>query len=212
MRIARVVALDNKVQYVSNALEHHGWLMQRRYVGIGPARYERAPAQPGRLSAPLGKVFDRFVLQYYPVLNAAELARDILPYALVADWAAVHHAGTFHHPVYAKYCLRWGNNSGLRQVAAMEAYERIAEATPVYFSAQTEWPAGETLYTLESPLATDDPLLLDLQARAGLQALSPYPVSSDLPHMERRMLPVSGKCWQCMPGSGAGSSGRVCTK
>lgn|GEM_PF-4686381 len=139
--------------------------------------------------------------RYYLVWNAVELTRDRLPHAVVADWVKAHHQAGFNHPIYAKYCLQWGNNPGLRQVAAIENYEAMVGASVVYFSAQTEWPAGETLYTLEAPLAADAPLLLDLQRRAGVrmiqeQAAADQPRfgTTDAAHA-RQVIAAHGREW-----------------
>lgn len=172
--------------YVPRAREFRGFLVQRRYRGLGPpTRWQYPPPEPGELGGQIWQNYEWLVPYWHPVLNPLALAAAGLDEAQVAAWVQTHGAAACTHPTYAPLCLRWGANGADCFVQALD--NEVAPRSPaVCFTAHSHPATGEALFYLETALP-ERPLLTALQQTAGLRRNSclvgDYQSSYVTPHL-----------------------------
>lgn len=154
--------------YIPRVREFRGFVVQRRYRGLGPpSRWQYPPPQADELGGPIWQDYEWLVPIWQPVLHPPAIAAAGLDYAQVAAWVQTHGAAALAHPTYAPLCLRWGANGAECFVEAL-ALEEAPRCPVVCFTAQTHPATGETLFYLETALP-EGPLRTALQETAGLR-------------------------------------------
>ena len=149
--IAQVHAPQGSIWYVANARSHDGFLVQRRYRGVGTPYYSSSHAS----------LLDLWVTHEYveaylePFLNLGAVQAAGLSVTAIREWAAAHPGEVFTHPIYASLCLRWGENAHGYRVEELEEPALTPEAVP--FTPHTYWESGTTYYQwASSPRADED--------------------------------------------------------
>jgi hypothetical protein len=141
---------------------------QRRYQGVGQARYQRMHQFP----AAAGVLWESY--SYYrpilvPFFNPDAVCLAGLDMSVLLAWCAANPDEVFFHPTYRSLCLRWGDNPHNYIVTELKA-EPTADGLPeVCFTPHTCWYTGTTFYQLAIDPADDDPLLNALCEQAGLR-------------------------------------------
>lgn len=153
--------------YIAHARNHHGFVVQRRYVGVGVPSYSRlqpAPAAAGML----WETYAFYQPHLVPFFNPESVRLAGLDMASILTWCDKHPEAVFGHPTYGPLCLRWGENLHGFSVAEFFPETLPVESAVVCFTPHTCWFSGTTFYQLAPYLADDDPLLIALCRRAGL--------------------------------------------
>jgi hypothetical protein len=153
--------------YIAHARSHHGFVVQRRYVGVGAPSYARLQPVPAAAGM-LWETHAFYQPHLVPFLNPDSVRLAGLDMAIILTWCAENPGDVFTHPTYGPLCLRWGENPHGFSVAEFFPETLPVETAAVCFTPHTCWFSGTTFYQLASYLADDDPLLVALCRRAGL--------------------------------------------
>lgn len=149
--IAQVHTPQGSVWYVAHARLHDGFLVQRRYRGVGNPNYIVGHGSPSDLWAT-----HEYVEAYLePLLNPGAVQAAGLSATAIREWVVAHPGEVFAHPIYASLCLRWGENAHGYRVEELEEPTLTPEAVP--FTPHTCWESGTTYYQwASSPRADED--------------------------------------------------------
>ncbi len=164
--IARVNTPRGAIWYIAHAREHHGFVVQRRYRGVGAPYYshEHAGSGRGRIWRDHRHVEPRVV----PFLNPDAVRAAGLSLVAIHRWDAAHPGEIFSHPTYAPFCLRWGANP--LGYGVEELIEQPLSSAAVPFTPRTCWKSGTTYYQLALAPASQEPAVVDLlRAQAVLR-------------------------------------------
>jgi hypothetical protein len=156
--------------YLARTREFRGFVVQRRYRGLGsPYRWRYSP-DPGEWGGQIWQKYEWLVPTWQPVLHPPAIAAAGLDYAQVAAWVETHGAAALTHSTYAPLCLRWGDNGPDCFVQDLATPEALHPPVVCFF-AQTHPATGEALFYLETALP-EGPLLTALHETAGLRRSS----------------------------------------
>jgi hypothetical protein len=153
--------------YIAHALNHHGFVVQRRYVGVGTPSYFRLQPTP----AAAGMLWETHAFyrpHLVPFLNPESVRLAGLDMAYILAWCTENPGAVFAHPTYGPLCLRWGENPHGFSVVELSPKISPIEIGPLCFTPHTCWLSGTTFYQLATYLEDDDPLFIALYGRAGL--------------------------------------------
>ena len=153
--------------YVPRARNYQGFLVQRRYRGIGTPRRWQDAVQSGKLGGQVWEEYARFVPYQRVFLNPAAVEAAGLNYAEVSTQVEACGEAVFTHPTYAPLCLHWGQNAHGYLVSPVDSTIPDSDQTPICFTVRTSQFTREHIYHLEWP-AEEGPLLSDLQQMGGL--------------------------------------------
>ncbi|SFQ49440.1 hypothetical protein [Hymenobacter arizonensis] len=161
--IAQVHTPQGSVRYVAQARSHQGFLVQRRYRGVGEPHYSTSTSSPWNFWVSYEYV--KACLE--PLLNLGAVQAAGLSATAIRAWIADHPGEVFTHPVYASLCLRWGENTYGYRVEELEEPELTPEAVP--FTPHTCWESGTTYYQWAAAPNADQDLLEQIRLPAYLQ-------------------------------------------
>ena len=164
--IAQVYTPQGANWYIAQAQQHQGFVVQRRYRGVGAPYYTHE--YPGNNQGRIWRNCRQVAPRVMPFLNPGAVRAVGLTTAAVYRWAAAHPGEIFSHPTYAPLCLRWGANPFGYGVE--ELVEPTLSSNAVPFTPHTCWQSGTTYYQLVLAPASEEPAIVDvLRAQAGLR-------------------------------------------
>jgi hypothetical protein len=138
--MAQAITPQGAVWYVAQARSHHGFVVQRRYRGVGTPFYRKHYPYPSDLWA--GYQYAEAYLE--PFLNPSAVQAAGLCATTIRQWAAAHPDEIFTHPTYASLCLRWGENAHGYRVEEFREPALTPDTLP--FTPHTCWESGTTYY------------------------------------------------------------------
>lgn len=161
--IAQVHTPQGSVWYVAQARSHDGFLVQRRYRGVGEPNYSTYSTATADLWAS-----HEYVEAYLePLLNPGAVRAAGLSAASIREWVAAHPGEVFTHPIYAPLCLRWDDNAHGYRVEECKTPALTPEAVP--FTPHTCWELGITYYQWAASPQAEEELLEQVRVPARLR-------------------------------------------
>lgn len=158
--IAQVLSPRALIRYIAHARSHHGFVVQRRYRGVGEPRYSLDRETGERL----WKDYDHFEPQLVPFLNPGAVQAAGLSAKAIMRWSAAHPGQIFTHPTYAALCLSWGENEYGYRVEELRKANLHADEVP--FTPRTCWQTGTTYY--EFALSSNEDALFNQLRNQGV--------------------------------------------
>lgn len=161
--LAQVHTPQGSLWYVAQARSQDGFLVQRRYRGVGEPNYSAY----GASSSDLWASYEYVEAYLEPFLNLGAVQAAGLSATSIRAWVADHPGEVFTHPIYASLCLRWGVNAHGYRVEELEEPALTPEAVP--FTPRTCWASGTTYYQWASSLKAEEDLLEQIRMTARLR-------------------------------------------
>jgi hypothetical protein len=140
--------------YVPYAQNHRGFVVQRRYRGVGVPHRTPASSSPNWCE-PLLEDYALVVQSLTPVLHSAAVLAAGLDYNYLAEQAQLLGLDILTHPTYGDLCLRWGENAYGYHVFAAPVPAGTAQGAQTPF---TDWASGITYYRQSITLTPASPL------------------------------------------------------